>query len=139
MEQSKARLVLRFLLGALLVATALSIGLMLLSDKLLPEPLAEWLASEHDGEFGWLDGLAMLFSLGGLALFFASMIGLFCYRRWAAWLMAAVVAVFSLQLMFSPTVEPGIVSYLGSISDLLTGLILGIAFFTDALDETRSV
>ena len=70
-----------------------------------------------------------------LAVFFVSMVGLFCYQRWAAWLMAVVIAVFSIQLLFSPTVEPGILSYLGSLSDILTGLVLGIAFFTDALQE----
>ena len=50
-------------------------------------------------------------------------------------MMVAVLALFSLQLLFSPTVEPGILSYLGSLSDILTGLVLGIAFFTDALQE----
>ncbi len=48
--------------------------------------------------------------------------------------MAIVVAVFSLQLLTSPTVEPGILSLLGSLSDVLTGLVLGAAFFTAALD-----
>ena len=60
--------------------------------------------------------------------------GLFFYQRWAAWMMVVVLALFSLQLLFSPTVEPGILSYLGSLSDLLTGLILGISFFTEALE-----
>ena len=67
-------------------------------------------------------------------MFLVSMGGLFFYQRWAAWLMVAVLALFSLQLLFSPTVEPGILSYLGSLSDLLTGLILGISFFTEALE-----
>jgi hypothetical protein len=138
MDQSKLRLVLRFLLAALLVVTVLAIGLIFLSEKLLPEPLAEWFAAEHGGEFEWLDFVAMLFSLGMLALFFVSIVGLFCYQRWAGWLMAGVVVVSSLQLIASPTVEPGIVSYLGSLSDLLTGLVLGVVFFTDALDETRA-
>ena len=80
----------------------------------------------------------MLFSLGMLALFFVSIVGLFCYQRWAGWLMAGGVVVSSLQLIASPTVVPGIVSYLGSLSDLLTGLVLGLVFFTDALDDTRA-
>jgi hypothetical protein len=80
-----------------------------------------------------VDVFSLLFWGAGLFLFFVSMVGLFCYQRWASWLMAGVIAVFSIQLLFSPTVEPGILSLLGSLSDVLTGLVLGVAFFTDAL------
>ena len=54
-------------------------------------------------------------------------------QRWAAWLMAGVIAVFSIQLLFSHTVEPGVLSLMGSLSDVVTGLVIGLAFFTDAL------
>lgn len=47
--------------------------------------------------------------------------------------LAVVIAVFSVQLLFSPTVEPGLLSLMGSPSDVLTGLVLGLAFFSDAL------
>ncbi|MEY4306781.1 MAG: hypothetical protein RJA95_149, partial [Verrucomicrobiota bacterium] len=53
---------------------------------------------------------------------------------WAAWLFLGVNLVFSLQLLFSPTVEPGLLSYVGGWADVLTGLILGLAFFTDAVE-----
>ena len=46
-----------------------------------------------------------------------------------------VILLFSLQVIFNPTVEPGLLSYLGGWSDVLTGLVLGLAFFTDALSE----
>jgi hypothetical protein len=118
MDKSKARLVLRFLLVALFGLIVLSIGLAFVADKLLPEALADWMRQENGGEFGVAD----IFGL------------LFCYQRWAAWMMAVVVAVFSLQLLASPTVEPGILSLLGSLSDVITGLVLGAAFFTDALE-----
>jgi hypothetical protein len=104
------------------------------ADKLLPEPLAEWLAAQSTGDFEFTDALTILFLGAGVMLFFISMVGLFFYQRWAAWMMVAVLALFSLQLLFSPTIEPGILSYLGSLSDILTGLVLGLAFFTDALD-----
>jgi hypothetical protein len=103
------------------------------ADKLLPEALADWVKQENSGEIGVADIIGLLFWGAGLFLFFVSMVGLFCYQRWAAWLMAGVIAVFSIQLLFSPTVEPGILSLLGSLSDVLTGLVLGLAFFTDAL------
>jgi hypothetical protein len=133
MDKSKARLVLRFLLVALFGLIMLSIGLAFVADKLLPEALADWVKQENSGEIGVADIIGLLFWGAGLFLFFVSMLGLFCYQRWAAWLMAGVIAVFSIQLLFSPTVEPGILSLLGSLSDVLTGLVLGLAFFTDAL------
>jgi hypothetical protein len=135
MDKSKARIVLRFALVALFALLALSIGLAFVADKLLPETLAEWYRAESAGDFEFTDLLTLLFWGAGVLLFLVSMGGLFFYQRWAAWLMVAVLALFSLQLLFSPTVEPGILSYLGSLSDILTGLVLGIAFFTDALQE----
>ncbi len=137
MDKSKARLVLRFLLVALFGLIVLSIGLAFVADKLLPEVLAEWLHQENGGEFGVGDIIGLLFWGAGLFLFFVSMVGLFCYQRWASWLMAVVVAVFSLQLLTSPTVEPGILSLLGSLSDVVTGLVLGVAFFSNALEPVE--
>jgi len=133
MDKSKARLILRFLLVALFGLIVLSIGIAFVADKLLPEALADWVHQESSGEWGIADIIGLLFWGAGLFLFFVSMVGLFCYQRWASWLMAIVVAVFSLQLLFSPSVEPGILSLLGSLSDVVTGLVLGLAFFTDAL------
>jgi hypothetical protein len=135
MDKSKARLVLRFLLVTLFGLIVLSIGLAFVADKLLPEALADWIHQENAGEFSFGDILGLLFWGAGLFLFFVSMVGLFCYQRWAAWLMAVVVAVFSLQLLTGPTVEPGILSLLGSLSDVVTGLVLGAAFFTSALES----
>ncbi|MEY3392438.1 MAG: hypothetical protein RLZZ322_1287 [Verrucomicrobiota bacterium] len=133
MEKSKARLILRFLLVALFAMVVLSIGIAIVADKLLPEALADWVHQENSGDFGVADIIGLMFWGAGLFLFFVSMAGLFFYQRWAAWMMAAVIAIFSVQLIFSPTVEPGILSLLGSLSDVLTGLVLGVAFFSDAL------
>jgi hypothetical protein len=48
--------------------------------------------------------------------------------------MLVVLLLFSLQVIFSPSVEPGLLTFVGSWSDIVTGLVLGLAFFTDALD-----
>lgn len=138
MEKSKARLVLRFCLVALFALIVLSIGLAFVADKLLPETLAEWYRAESSGEFEFADFLTLFFWGAGVFLYLVSMGGLFFYQRWAAWMMVIVLAVFSLQLLFSPTVEPGLLSYLGSLSDILTGLVLGLAFFSDALEPDRA-
>jgi Zn-dependent protease with chaperone function len=135
MDKSKARLVLRTCILALFALIVLCIGLAVLSDKLLPTELAEWHQRNAGDDFGFADVFALLFWGLGLLLFFVSMIGLFFYQRWAAWLMLAVMLVFSLQVIFSPSVEPGLLTFVGSWSDVMTGLVLGLAFFTDALSE----
>jgi len=134
MDKSKVRLVLRVSLVALCFLLALMIGLAFVSDRLLPSELAEWQQRTHGGDFGVADFLGLIFWLGGLGLLLVSIGGLFFFQRWAAWLMLVVLFVFSLQVLFSPTVEPGLLSYLGGWADTLTGLILGLAFFTEALE-----
>lgn len=134
MDKSKLRIVLRVILLALFAVVVLSIGLSFVSDKLLPAELADWQHQHSTGELGLTDIAGLLFWLVGLGLLLISMAGLFFYQRWSAWMFLGVILVFSLQVLFSPTVEPGLLSYLGGWSDVLTGLIFGLAFFTDALE-----
>lgn len=91
MDKSKARLILRFLLVALFGLIVLSIGIAFVADKLLPEALADWVKQENSGEIGIADIIGLLFWGAGLFLFFVSMVGLFCYQRWAAWMMAGEI------------------------------------------------
>lgn len=135
MEKSKLRIVLRVVLLALFAVIVLSIGLSFFSDKLLPAELAEWQRRNAGGDVGLSDVIGLLFWIAGLGLVLISMAGLFFYQRWAAWLFFGVILLFSLQVLFQPTVEPGLLSYLGGWSDVLTGLVLGLAFFTDALQD----
>jgi hypothetical protein len=134
MDKSKARIFLRVCLLALFALIVLTIGLAVLSDKLLPTELAEWQHRNNAGDFGFSDIISLLFWGLGLVLFLISMLGLFLFQRWASWMMLVVLLVFSLQVLFSPSVEPGILSFVGSWSDIVTGLVLGLAFFTDALE-----
>lgn len=135
MDKSKLRIVLRVVLLALFAVIVLSVGLSFFSDRLLPAELAEWHQQNSAGELRLADIAGLLFWLAGLVLVLISMVGLFFYQRWAAWMFLGVILLFSLQVLFSPTVEPGLLSYLGGWSDVLTGLVLGLAFFTDALQE----
>jgi hypothetical protein len=134
MDKSKARIFLRVCLLALFALIVLTIGLAVLSDKLLPTELAEWQHRNNAGDFGFSDIISLLFWGLGLVLFLISMLGLFLFQRWASWMMLVILLVFSLQVLFSPSVEPGILSFVGSWSDIVTGLVLGLAFFTDALE-----
>jgi hypothetical protein len=138
MDKSKARIFLRVSLVALFFLLVLLIGLSFVSDKLLPDELAEWNRRNNGGDLKLTDILGLLFWIGGLVLLFISMVGLFFYQRWSAWMMLFVLFVTSLQVLFSPTVEPGLLSYLGGWADTLTGLVLGLAFFTDALSPEQA-
>lgn len=135
MEKTKVRIILRTALLALFALTVLTIALAMISDKLLPQELADWQRRDAAGDPGFADILGLLFWGAGLMLFFVSLIGLFFFQRWAAWMMLVVLLVFSVQVIFSPSVEPGLLSYVAGWSDTLTGLILGLAFFTEALNE----
>ena len=135
MDKAKLRIILRVVLLALFAVIVLSVGLSFVADKLLPTELAEWQQRNSAGDFGISDVFGLLFWATGLGLVLISMAGLFFYQRWAAWMFLGVILLFSLQVLFSPTVEPGLLSYLGGWSDVLTGLVLGTAFFTDALQE----
>ncbi len=134
MDKSYLRLILRISLLALWASVVLSIALAFLQDKLLPDALVEWHKSSA-GQFGFGDIIALLFWGLGLFLFFVSSIGIFFYQRWAAWMFTIVTAVFSLQLLASPAVEPGISSFIGSWSDVLTGMVITLVFFTDVLRD----
>ena len=139
MDKSKLRLILRVSLLALFALLVLSIGLAIISDKLLPDELAEWHRRNNATDFGVSDILGLLFWGAGVVLLLISIIGLFFYQRWSAWMFLGVNLVFSLQVLFSPTVEPGLLSYVGGWSDVLTGLILGLAFFTEALAADATI
>lgn len=134
-EKPKLRIILRGVLLALFAVIVLSIGLSFAADKLLPADLAEWHQRNAADELGIADIFGLLFWISGVALVLVSMAGIFFYQRWAAWIFLGVILVFSLQVLFSPTVEPGLLTYLGGWSDVLTGLVLGLAFFTDALSD----
>lgn len=138
MHQAKLRIVLRALLLALFASVVVLIGLAVLGDKLLPADLATWSQAEYGGEWKLGDFVSILFWLSGLGLTFIGMAGMFFYQRWAAWLFLVVQIIFSIQIVFSPTVEPGIVSFLSGWADVMTGVIIALAFFTPVLDETES-
>jgi hypothetical protein len=138
MDKSKLRLILRITLFALWASIVLSVALALLSDRLLPDALVEW-HKANNADWGFADVIGLAFWAVGIVLFFISSVGVFFYQRWAAWMFVIVLGVFSLQVLATPTVEPGISSFVGSWSDVLSGMVIAIAFLTDALQDEASV
>jgi hypothetical protein len=112
------------------LAAALS---SLLEDR-LPAPLRGWLAADVEGgpkpyDFALLIGLipALLCALVGS-------IGLLFLKRWAAWLYLTSLIMGFIVLPFTgPTVEHALANTVGEIAAMLSGSMLGLAFFSDAL------
>ena len=61
MEKTKLRLVLRAALIALFALIVLLVGLSFISDKLLPDELAEWQHRANSGDFGLADAAGLIF------------------------------------------------------------------------------
>lgn len=116
------------------VLVGLAVGLSVLLESTLPAPLREWLTADAEGGFSLQDMKLLVVLIPILACAFVASIGLLCLQRWGAclYLIALVVDLVTLPFM-GPTVEHALVSAVGQLTVLLSGLIVGLAFFSDAL------
>jgi diacylglycerol kinase len=67
----------------------------------------------------------------------ASLVGLFLYQKWAAWLFLALSVLGTMLMLLEPTVESGISAFFTDLDTTLGGVILGIAFFSNALEPDQ--
>ncbi len=103
-------------------------------ESRLPEPLRQWqLAREETGPSA--DEIAaLLYIIPLLLLALIGSVGLFLLKSWAAWIyLWSIVFGFALTPHLGPTVEHAWVSLMSGILSSVSGLILGLAFFSDAL------
>ncbi len=136
MNQQYSRLALRILLVAAVFFGFVGILIMLAGDGFLPKELADWkLAQETDDEGAMLVGLLLLSPL--LIALAASIVGLFLYQKWAAWLFLAITVLGTMLTLLEPTVESGISAFFKDLDTKLGGVILGIAFFSNALEPDQ--
>lgn len=136
MEQSRLRIVLRAIVVALACTFVLGLALEFIGEGLLPEALRDWQpeAPEPEG----LQALLLLFLgfilLGLIGSYLVALVGIFFFKRWAAWLLLVLAVTMPLFYLIEPTVEPGITSLVGHWDALLTGAALAVCFLTDALE-----
>lgn len=131
-----AKIALRILI---LLEFILAVGPPILMDYgffELPPPLAEWndyQADEHEYTPDWF----MLFVITPMLLGgFVSRIGLFFYRRWAAYLYLVTTAVLGItHPLLGPHVRNGVEGTLSDTAMLVTGMIIAIAFFGNVLKQ----
>ena len=112
------------------LAAALS---SLLEDR-LPAPLRAWLATEVAGGIQPHDTALLMGLIPSLVCALVASIGLLFLKRWAAWLYLASLIMGFIVLPFTgPTVVHALANMVGEIAAILSGSMLGLAFFSDAL------
>ena len=135
----KPQSVLRTSVSLMWVLFFLGLALTILLRSSLPSQLRDWRAAQAtrgpsaaELVLGLAGGFA--FILGGI-----SSVGLVRLRRWAAWpFLVATVVAYALMPFLGPTVEHAATSAVNGAFSVLTGVTLGVAFFTDALKEPRA-
>ncbi len=134
MNQQSARLALR---SCILISVFLGLVHLAVSQadaSLLPKELAEWkVAQEADADDATaIAALVLVMPL--IAALIASMVGLFMFKKWGAWLYLGLCLLGSLVLLIEPSVESGLSAFFSDLDSYLGGAIVGIAFFSKALE-----
>ncbi len=133
MNQQHSRLALRILILGSVFFGFVSLVIALAGDGFLPKELADWQAAQEPAEEGAVLLAFVLISPLVIA-WVASLVGLFLFQKWAAWLYFAITVLGSVFMLLDPTVESGIASFFSYLEAHVGGAILGIAFFSNALD-----
>lgn len=118
---------------------ALGIVLSFMLESRLPEPLRAWLAADSARDPGAREFLALMLFIPASLGWLAGSVGLLLLKRWAAWLyLVVVVVVLLLDCLLGPTVEHAVTMLYFNVSLVLSGLVLGLAFFSPALHPPPS-
>lgn len=132
------KLVLRVAIVCEWVFGAISLVLSFTLEDTLPIQLREYLEWEANQDLTVLDlGLGVTF----VALFIAylgSSLSLFLLRRWARWMyLACVIGIYILIPLAGPTVEHGLADTFDGVSEVLSGVIIALTFFTNVLSPGK--
>jgi hypothetical protein len=110
------------------------VGLSLMLEGLLPEDLQYWLIRDAERE---LDPAEMLFALIFIPLLVLGLVGsvgLFFQQKWGVWIYLGTYAfMFCLYPFIGPTVEHALVSTISYVGWMISGVILGMIFFTNVV------
>jgi hypothetical protein len=102
----------------------------------LPQPLQAWLAQEAETPLGVEDNVMLVACFPLIISMVVASVGLFAGRKWAAWvyLVTSVLGILVMTLT-GPTVAHAIPDTLDDISVAMSGMVIALAFFTDALEK----
>jgi hypothetical protein len=112
----------------------LGLALSLLLESSLPDPLRHWLATQAQWDIGFLEVILLVVMITTVLCALVGSVGLLLLKRWGAWLyLASLIIAYVVLPLLGPSVEHAITETVADIATLLSGLILGLAFFSDAL------
>ena len=113
------------------------ISSILLQDS-LPASLQDWLISDSERDMSAYEVILGSAAIVDYVVIIVASVGLFMLKRWAAMLyLVAFVVMLILSPFAGPSVEHALSASLWEIADILIGMVLGLAFFSDALSSKR--
>lgn len=122
------------------VAIAGGIVLSILLEPRLPEPLRDWLAAEVEREVDLSEIVLLILAIPMLLGALIGSIGLLFLKRWAAWLyLISLIIGFLIFPFMGPTVEHGMADVFLEVASVISGMIIALAFFSDALPAKPSL
>ena len=136
--------VLRIAVVAELVLIPLYVGVSIWTERLLPPDLLAIAENQQDyfTEFdpahpvGWALIAGMMVGAG---LYIASIVGLLMLKRWGAWLyLLGIVVLSPAYFLTSFEIVHPLTQMTEGIGGIVTGIVLGLAFFSDAIPKKPS-
>lgn len=123
----------RWLVTASVFVTILGVIVSVVGESSLPVPLRDYMESQSEADLSTGDIVLVAVSIPLLIALVVSIIGLYCFWRFArpltviVWLIALVLQVFA-----GPTVDSGLATSLYELGAVLTGIILAVIYITPA-------
>ena len=130
----KTATVLRIAIVAEYILVALSVILSFTLEDSLPPPLRDYVKAEAEREITRSELLLMVPMLILIVAAVVASVGLFMLKEWARWCYLAATGGGSTLLVFmDPSVQHAVTEGVGNFTVIVSGVILGIVFFTDVL------
>ena len=135
---------LRIAVTAWLVLMPLTLGITFWTEGQLPSELVDFRDSQQDHftifdpilEIEWLMTGGVFITLG---IWIGSVVGLLKMKRWGAWLyLLGIVVGLPLYFLSGFEIFHPLEQVVGDINNIVSGLILGLAFFSDAIPKKPS-
>jgi hypothetical protein len=123
----------RWLVTASVAVTILGVVVSLAGESSLPAPLRDYLALQSEADLTASDIALVAVVIPLLIALLVSIIGLYCFWRFArpltviVWIVGLVLPVFT-----GPTVDPALATSLNELAAVLTGIILAVIYLTPA-------
>lgn len=133
MNQQISRVALRAFILFWIFLCLVRVAVSFADNSLLPKELADWKASQETDDDAAVIGF-LIFVLPLMAALIASLAGLFMFKKWGAWLYLALSLLGSLSMLIEPIVESGLSACFSELLSCLAGVIIGVAFFSKALE-----